>query len=306
MKEQCFDEGAIQAFLDGELASDKLETIARHVALCDDCSLLLQETEEESAFAFAALDGEFNTLIPTERIRTNLYQAISEIEKPKVSLWEKITGLGFIFSSPSITAFAGLIIVVGIFAVVWKFNNGKSVSPVETAQIVTSNQPQSTGTNIIPTSEIVRQNPAVTLPVNVNPKIDLTKAQTAKAGNADSQPKYQNLKYTVESPKQRTAEQKPTAAPAELLSGEATYVKTIATLNKTVDGSKDVILTPSARVAFEKDLAMVNDAITKMKTEVRKNPKNEVAKEVLRSSYQNKIDLLNSVAERNDLVAGLD
>lgn len=67
-----------------------------------------------------------------------------------------------------------------------------------------------------------------------------------------------------------------------------------------------MILGASARVAYEKDMAMVNDAIAKMKTEVRKNPKNEVAKEVLRNSYQNKIDLMNSVAEQSQMVAGLE
>ena len=48
-----------------------------------------------------------------------------------------------------------------------------------------------------------------------------------------------------------------------------------------------------------------NDAIVKMQKEVRKNPKNEAARQVLRSSYQNKIDLLNSVAEKTELMASI-
>jgi hypothetical protein len=50
-------------------------------------------------------------------------------------------------------------------------------------------------------------------------------------------------------------------------------------------------------------MAVVNDAIRKMKDVVKKNPKNQSAKQVLYSSYQNKIDLLNSVAEREELMA---
>jgi hypothetical protein len=53
-------------------------------------------------------------------------------------------------------------------------------------------------------------------------------------------------------------------------------------------------------------MAVVDDAIKKMQREVRRNPKNEAAREVLRSSYQNKIDLLNSVAEKSELMATLN
>ena len=87
--------------------------------------------------------------------------------------------------------------------------------------------------------------------------------------------------------------------------GEENYVKTIATLNETVNSRKDEILKPSARVSFEKDLAVVNDSIAKMQKEVRGNPKNEAAKQLLRSAYQNKIDLLNSVADRGEMMATL-
>ena len=93
MKETCFDESTIQAFLDGELTSDLLESVARHTAHCDNCALLLQEAEEESVFAFELLDDELNSLVPTERIRAHVYQAISNIEQPKESIWQKIGGL---------------------------------------------------------------------------------------------------------------------------------------------------------------------------------------------------------------------
>lgn len=304
MKEHCFDEGTIQAFLDGELASEMLEQVARHVALCDDCAMLLAESEEESAFAFAALEDEFNSLVPTERIRTNLYQAISEIEKPKVSFWEKITNLRFVFSSPSLTAFAGLLIVAGLFAIVWQFNSRNNVSITEMAQAPVINRVQPENPVVAPVRETTDD---TTAPARIQTISEKAAFNRQKAVNTDYRPKYQNAKYTVESTRpaaERTATVN--AAPAELVAGEKTYIKTIDTLSKTVDANKGVIMSASARVAYEKDMAMVNDAIAKMKTEVRKNPKNEVAKEVLRNSYQNKIDLMNSVAEQSQMVAGLD
>jgi ribosomal protein S15P/S13E len=92
---------------------------------------------------------------------------------------------------------------------------------------------------------------------------------------------------------------------ANYIPGEENYVKTIDTLAKTIDTQKDTALRPSERVSYERDMAVVNDAIAKMRKEVQKNPKNESAKQVLYSSYQNKIDLLNSVSQREELVASL-
>jgi hypothetical protein len=90
------------------------------------------------------------------------------------------------------------------------------------------------------------------------------------------------------------------------LPGEESYVKTIETLSDSVAGQKDSVLKPSQQVAYERDLAVVDDSIKRMRKAVRNNPKNDSAKQVLYSSYQNKIDLLNSVAQREELVAGLN
>ena len=87
--------------------------------------------------------------------------------------------------------------------------------------------------------------------------------------------------------------------------GEESYVKTISSLTKTVEGQKDGVMRPSERIAYERDMAVVNDAIGKMRTEVKRNPKNESAKQVLYSSYQNKIDLLNSVSQKEELMVSL-
>jgi hypothetical protein len=48
---------------------------------------------------------------------------------------------------------------------------------------------------------------------------------------------------------------------------------------------------------------MINKAIEKMQRQVRRNPNDENAKRILFASYQNKIDLLNTVAEKSQLMA---
>lgn len=289
MKENCFDEGTIQAFLDGELSSDLLENVARHVALCDDCTILLNEAEEESAFAFDILGEEFNTLVPTERIRTNVYQAIAQLDKPKASFWQKLFGFRFL-SNPSIVAFASLLIVVGVFATVLSLRN---------------NQPQNIAVAVdsTPKVETIIQTTNTNNSFNFveyTPKSESLPKPIKAVYKAEAKPTVQNIVRKVEVKDKKTT----TIVPA--LAGEDTYLKTIATLETAVNAKKDNVLRASSRVSYERDMAVIEDSIQRMKNEVRKNPKNEAAKQILRNSYQNKIELLNSVTERGELMARLD
>jgi hypothetical protein len=88
--------------------------------------------------------------------------------------------------------------------------------------------------------------------------------------------------------------------------GEDSYLKTIESLEKTSDLQKDAVMRPSERIAYERNMAVVNDSIRRVREQVRRNPRNEAAKEVLYSSYQNKIDLLNSISQKEELVASLE
>ena len=102
--------------------------------------------------------------------------------------------------------------------------------------------------------------------------------------------------------------QAPSVIPASAdayLPGEESYIKTIADLKDNVDQQKDRVLTPSTRVSYERDMAVVNDSINKMRDVVRKNPRSQAARQVLYASYQDKIDLLSSVAQREELMASL-
>ncbi|HEX8367340.1 MAG TPA: hypothetical protein VF604_02130 [Pyrinomonadaceae bacterium] len=301
--DKCFDEGIIQAFLDGELASDLSENVACHVALCAACAGMLAVAEEESSFAFAALDAEFNTLVPTERIRTRLFETIATERK---TFWQKIFGNGFRWTNPSVAAFASLILVVGLFAALW-IARENSVSELHVAK---NEATPSTATKLSPVSS-----GESTLPVNpaVIPFKEIEPEPVApQIRQAAYKPKNEN-RFEAQKAVYRPTNNivRASVAPSaetnyDAISGEQSYLKTIATLQQSVDNRKDELMKPSMRVAFEKDMAVVDDAIKKMQREVRKNPKNEAAREVLRSSYQNKIDLLNSVTEKSELMASLN
>ncbi len=300
MTENCLDLGTIQAFLDGEIASGKSEAIARHVSVCDDCANMLAEAEEESAFAFSALEQEFNTLVPTQRLWTKINDSI---EKERKSFWKPL--FAFLLQ-PSTMAFASLIFVTLVSTTLF------SLKPDEAVKYVARNEPKTT-VNVpiaVPTST---KEPSISEPeINNEPIVAPTRRNVRLASDIQPKNEIRAVKAGFAGSERNTEDVKPkikseTVIPAlsENIGGEENYLKTIATLTQTVNDRKDQTLSASARFAFERDLAVTEDAIKQMKREVRKNPKNDAAKQILRASYQNKIDLLNSVADKTELMASL-
>jgi hypothetical protein len=283
MSGKCCEIGVIQAFLDGELTSDQSARVTDHIAGCDTCAVLLAQAEEEMAVVFPAIEREFNSLVPTQRLWTRINESIVE-ERRRTPFWQKLwAGAILQFANPSIAAAAGVLIIFGLFAGVWSLRNS---NPAEDTPIASSAAPKNTGVIITPVVSDTKGG-------------DVVSAEPPKA----DRPAAIRASYAA-GPARPYVDKAPVVVP-EYLPGEASYVKTIENLSQAFDSRKDTALRPSARVNFERDMAVVNDAIKRMKGEVRKNPKNESAKQVLYSSYQNKIDLLNSVAEKEELMASL-
>jgi len=308
MMEKCYDIGTIQAFLDGEISPDLSQKVTRHIALCNDCAAALAEAEDETAIVFSTLGREYDTLVPTHRLWTKINDSIA-VEKKQSSVWQRLlASVSILVSNPSMAVAAGVLIVFGIFAAILSLQNEVGVS--ETAAI----KPNPISNGVLPINSIDSndKNPPSNPPV-VTDVLTKEKNQNTKVYPAIKRetPRQNDLKKLVvnanymEDKQPKIEDQRPKTVYAEYLPGEESYVKTIANLTQTVNRQKDEVLRPSAQISFERDLAVVNDAITKMKREVQKNPRNESAKQVLYSSYQNKIDLLNSVAEKNELMASL-
>jgi hypothetical protein len=301
----CIDEGTIQAFLDGELANDASESVATHIGECDACALLLADAEEENSFAFAALDNEFNIPVPTHRLWTKIND---EIKKAKPTFWQKLRA-NFSFTNPSILAFASLLVVFGTFAIFWSFQKPLVIPSNEVAGKL---EPKPTQTiNVIPTQtpEIAQVTPPEIVKVrNAAPKnVNNFKIEKANFVNQTPKLKAEKTQIIENLPQQKIENQKPKTEvqTPNLINGEDTYIKTIETLSKNVETKKDQVLRPSARVSYERDIALVEQAIKTMQTKARKNPKDEGAKQILFASYQNKIDLLNSVEEKSGMIASL-
>jgi len=283
MKANCCEPGDIQAFLDGELSPARSARVTDHIAICDACVMLLARAEEEISIVFPALEREMDTLVPTHRLWTRINDSIVE-EKKLVPYWRRFLDSVLVqFANPSIAAAAGVLIVFGLFAGVWSLKSTNEDGPFPVASNLDKTPVAVIRANQVDEPVLVASEP---------PTVDTFKPVRANY-----------IPVKVSRPKDDV---KPRAFVATAyLPGEESYVKTIANLSESVDQQKDTVLRPAARVDFERDMAVVNDAIKRMKSEVKKNPRNESARQVLYTSYQNKIDLLNSVAEREELVASL-
>jgi hypothetical protein len=300
MMEKCYDEGTLQAFLDNELSPELSQKVARHVADCDPCAFLLAEVEEETAFAFAALEQEFNTLVPTQRLWTKINESI-EVQSRNRSVRQKLSAFvaGLNLLNPQVLAFGSLLLIVGVVSVLIVAKNGQ-----------TPDRASNINRNTVPAVQVAQteNQPQVVAPPSDNsPFVEPSRVETTKAKQA---PSYQieraDYVETNHRPVEKVEPKKdvPRVVP-QYLDGEENYVKTIARLEQTVNENKDEVLKPSQRFSYEKDMAVVNDTIKKLKAEVRKNPKNTDAKQILFASYQNKIELLNSVNQRGELMASL-
>lgn len=285
MNGNCLDIGTIQAFLDGETRPEQAVKISEHVADCDACTLLLAQAEEESSMVYSVLDRELNTLVPTQRLWTRINDSIAE-EKSRTSVWQRVAALvSASFLSPSFASAAAILMVVGLGVVVWNFNAGEGVQ-------MAVNQPQ--------TGPIVEQpQPAPVQVVSSEPEPE------QKAG-----PKVQ---FTQHSPEQinrmiradyRAPKTSPRAEQARFLPGEESYINTINDLQQSVT-AQNAGLSASNQVSYARDIAVVDDSIKKMREVVKKNPRNQAARQILYSTYQDKIDLLKASAGRGELIASL-
>jgi hypothetical protein len=310
MKNMCFDEIAIQTFLDGELPQTEAELISQHARVCEPCTKLLREIESENEFAFGVLDRNLNFSVPSEKIRERVFASVEKRRRTNFfgNIWTSL----FAFSR-TYAAVAGAIALVAIgysglqlyddfaypyfFAMDSSGETEKPGAPIKDPVLRNGIAPEiaeiaGSGTNAFPSSNHV--------------VISQTRAKLIARSGASGTGRIsvrENSRMQNRDAKSRGAHRE--SLPSAEDSAEQTYLRTIATLSESVDKNKDEVLRPSTRVGYERDLALVDNAIAKMRKEVERNPKNQGAREVLYSSYQNKIDLMSSVAQKSELVASI-
>lgn len=278
----CIDIGTLQAFLDGELNLDRSAEVSEHLDTCDTCTLLLAEAESEEAVVMPALAREFDSLVPTQRLWTKINDHI-ETEKRERPWYKKLGAVALtLLARPSFAVATAALLFVVIGGGFW-FTKQPVAEELASAAKAVSSKPV---TALAKTQDDPKTTEPTTAEFNDMPQASV-RHRTVRAAYAASEPVRVSDVATVTDPAQQN------------------YESTIAGLSKSLQGQKDSVMAVSERIAFERDMALVNDSIAKMRAQVRKDPKDVSARQVLYSSYQNKIDLLNSVSQKQELVASL-
>lgn len=294
MNGKCFDLGTIQAFLDGETTADVSLRLSEHIADCARCASLLAVAEDENSFVFSTLEREMNTLVPTQRLWSRINDSI-EVEKASEPVWKQVYAfISTSLLSPSLTAVAGVLIVFGFVAAIWTLKTGTTTvdnSTVASSPIVQKSGAPTTSEFMLPSTgtTVAATEPTVGGPFHVKASNRPNSKLDALIREANKRNEIRPITLDYNSP----------------LPGEQSYIKTISDLKEAYDGRRDAVFTGSSRVAFERDLAVVNSGIKRMQKAVRRNPNNQAARQVLYSAYQDKIDLLNTVAQRDELMASI-
>ena len=299
MTRRCLDEGLLQAYLDGELSQEQTREAAAHVAACEACAAALAAAEGESAFFAAAFAPDDSIRVPTEVLRSRISAAVAQLEAgTEISptrgrrfggFLATLSGL-FTFTPQGAAAFASVLAVVALafiyFAVVRQPGKSANDTP-QIAQKVVNAPPVATPEAVKSSDEVKsvegggEQTPKVTKIIPVSGK---------RSGSG-------RVLHT------RTPAPSPKAAAPELLPGEKDYQTAIASLEKTIKLGGDATLRPAVRVKYERDLALLDSAITETRRVAAENPKGRDAVGFLMSVYQSKVELLTKVADQAQVAA---
>ena len=293
---ECLDEGILQSYFDGELTGHELESVTSHLAACETCVVTAREIEAESLLMATALAPEFEAAVPTEQLRQRIDAAIVGGRRQFVAVNDSSTfsvraWLQSLLAPLSLTpqrtfGYAGLVLVLGFAAVlgITQFRN-PATAPSEgtvasTANTTPDNTKPITRGNV--TSDAA-QSPAVTGPAEVIPVTSSSSKNSVRPRPVIST-NSNVAKATTEPDK------------VKLLPGERSYLQTIAKLDSTIKSSNRP-MRPSLQAEYQRNLALVDRALAATRDAAKKNPSDPDAAEFMMAAYENKVNLLNAVAE---------
>jgi anti-sigma factor RsiW len=311
MREFCLTEEVIQQFVDGELSKEQTESAAAHLAACDECAGLLDGVEQENELLTEAFAPELSLPVPTAALRERIDAAIAELApRPKVageSAGSRVRNwFGSLFGSLSFTpqqvfGFASLAVVVafaGIFAVTQLRHAQPSPTTQAGTKIPSTAQPGSSPVTGTPQPEPpqianVSATPGVKPEIRTVRRPDAGRRRLEQVGNAVA---------TNVVPKNEQSPIKP-ATTTTLLPGEKGYLEAIASLTTAIETNKDDVLKPAVRADYERNLAVVDQAIATTRMQAKRNPKDRDAAEFMYTAYQNKVELLSAVADQTRIAS---
>ncbi len=299
----CLDEGMLQAYMDGELAPAQRETCAAHLATCAICAELAHEAEHEYALCATAFAPVLSVPAPTARLRVRLEDALAGLQAPprrivaspvsRLRAWAAIFAASFAFKPRYAGAFASFLVAVALTVTL------TMIRPKQPEQIAGNKEANLPGA---PNADAG----APPLPKSASEKEIKRSTNESTGAPAAKRKPFVNANYKQPAIHQPSAPDEVTAQLAPLLPDEKKYMTTIATLDAAIKAQGQGALPPSLRAEYERNLALVDQAIISTRVAARRNPQDANVKEFLRAAYQNKVDLLTTVADQTQLIAARD
>lgn len=285
---ECLDEGILQSYFDGELSGEQLKAVASHLAACSACTAAARELQAELNLVATALAPELEVAVPTEHLRQRIDAAIAGLQTQgstandsstfSVRAWFQSFLAPLSFTPQRAFGYAALVLVLGFAAILGlvQFRSPQIANQTDVAsKPITKEKPGSSITAPPPVSTVAL-NPNPTNPVRRNPTV---KSQYASSNN------------TVAKALKKDADK------VKLLPGERSYLQTIAQLDSTINSTSNRPMRPALQAEYERNLALVDRALAATRNAAKKNPSDPDAAEFMFSAYQNKVNLLNTVAE---------
>ena len=303
---ECVDEGILQAYTDNELSSEMAAQVAEHISACAACASAASASAEETALFARAFGAELGLDVPTVRLRERLDEAIAELNpparvyelKPAAGFGAWLASLGAFFkgSPQRALGFASLAAVLAFAAIfaVMKLNR-TATTPDETTiarggKVATTTNPTATAT--------ASPSPESGGPTDRNEKPPKGEKEGVKENAPVKRQKPRKPAAPVLVPEPEQLPQQELAINTTPLPGEQNYLKAIDSLTQEIEASGEDAMKPSLRAEYERNLAIVDQAIVSTRRTARRNPNDPDAAEFLYSTYQSKLDLLNAVAEQ--------
>lgn len=309
MRGKCLDEGMLQAYLDGELSQELAVEAATHLGGCDACAEALGAAEAEGAFFAQAFAPNASVSVPTVRLRERLDSAIAGMETRaaaprRADSSRRAWGLAALAAWASQTfgfeprlagAFAGLaalVLLAGVFGVVYfRGDDGRPTTVAENTPAARENPPA-----------VATKGPDEATPGPAH-AVEPVRDVNVAASQPPRQPKRaQNVRRAGEAPEPKASRDDlapvSEVAAQRSVPGEENYLRTIASLEKVVEVNGADGLRPQLRSEYERNIAVLDRAITDTRQAALRNPKDTDTAAFLFSAYQNKIELMTTIADQ--------
>lgn len=325
MRETCLDEGTLQAYLDGELSPETLSGVAAHLSACAPCTEAARAAEQEIALFSDAFAPALSASVPTAKLRARLDDAIAEINAPQRgfatmpaasrvrAFYASIVASLTTFTPRQATAFASFLVAVALVVAFYALMQSPEREQPTGAEVARNDQipapasaPAQVENRATPRDPVAAAPPlGEDFPVPTAPARRGERAIFQKAGlNVSRQTAPRRGEGGAAEVANTTVAA--TVKSELVLEDEKTYISSIASLTSAIEAQRAAGLTPTLRAEYERNLAVVNQAIISSRVAARRNPQDTDAKEFLRAAYQNKVELLSAVADQAQIASSRD